>query len=110
MGMSSSSCFLAMPFCHHYQISSTGLLCFCVAIITDKRNRIPMAAQPALLGAMLTAICAGFALNSGNAMNPARDLGPRLFTYFAGYGWEVFRQAQKVFAKSFLKMPSSQLQ
>jgi glycerol uptake facilitator-like aquaporin len=60
-------------------------------MITDKRNKIPKAAQPPMFGIMLASICSGFALNTGNAMNPARDLGPRIFTFFVGYGWEVFR-------------------
>uniref|UniRef100_A0A1I8A2Q2 Aquaporin n=1 Tax=Steinernema glaseri TaxID=37863 RepID=A0A1I8A2Q2_9BILA len=28
--------------------------------------------------------------NAGTGMNPARDLAPRIFTYIAGYGIEVF--------------------
>jgi glycerol uptake facilitator-like aquaporin len=32
-----------------------------------------------------------FGLNAGYAINPARDLGPRLFTAVAGWGFEVFR-------------------
>jgi glycerol uptake facilitator-like aquaporin len=39
---------------------------------------------------MLAMICMGFGLNAGNAMNPARDFGPRLFSAFAGYGQGVF--------------------
>uniref|UniRef100_A0A915LHJ0 Aquaporin n=3 Tax=Meloidogyne incognita group TaxID=654580 RepID=A0A915LHJ0_MELJA len=72
------------------QIFSTAMLCFSLGIITDERNEIPIAAQPPLMGVMLAMLCMGFGLNSGNAMNPARDFGPRLFTLIAGYGWEVF--------------------
>jgi glycerol uptake facilitator-like aquaporin len=32
-----------------------------------------------------------FGFNAGYAINPARDLGPRLFTAVAGWGGEVFR-------------------
>ncbi|HEY7506145.1 MAG TPA: aquaporin, partial [Nitrososphaera sp.] len=34
-------------------------------------------------------MCFGF--NAGYAINPARDLGPRLFTFVGGWGAEVFR-------------------
>ncbi|MEQ1843616.1 MAG: aquaporin, partial [Verrucomicrobiales bacterium] len=32
-----------------------------------------------------------FGFNSGYAINPARDLAPRIFTAIAGWGPEVFR-------------------
>ncbi|KAI3412002.1 hypothetical protein GPALN_002056 [Globodera pallida] len=72
------------------QTSCTAVLCFIIGIITDKHNRIPTVAQPVMMGMMLTVICMAFGMNAGNAMNPARDFGPRLFTFMAGYGWEVF--------------------
>jgi aquaglyceroporin related protein len=72
------------------QICCTAIMCVIVASITDPRNNVPKWAQPAMIGVMLTTLCLGFGLNAGNGMNPARDLGPRIFTFFVGYGWEVF--------------------
>lgn len=66
-------------------------LVICVGIICDERNKIPKMAQPTLLGFMLMLIQFSIAWNASNAMNPARDLGPRLMTFAVGYGWDVFR-------------------
>jgi glycerol uptake facilitator-like aquaporin len=67
------------------------MLCITIGVITDKRNQIPIWIQPTLIGLGLMLIGMAWGLNAGYAVNPARDLGPRLFTLCAGYGWEVFR-------------------
>ena len=57
----------------------------------DRRNAAPAAGGPVLVGALVAAIGMSFGFNAGYAINPARDLGPRLFTALAGWGGEVFR-------------------
>ena len=45
---------------------------------------------PVLVGGIVVAIGVSFGFNAGYAINPARDLGPRLFTAVAGWGGGVF--------------------
>lgn len=74
------------------QIVGTALLVMCVFAVTDQRNSAPVAyLTPVLVGATVLAIGIAFGFNCGYAINPARDFGPRLFTYFAGWGNDVFR-------------------
>lgn len=74
------------------QIVGTALLMICIFALTDARNRAPVAyLTPVLVGAIVLAIGIAFGHNAGYAINPARDLGPRLFTFLAGWGSEVFR-------------------
>jgi len=73
------------------QILGTGLLLFCVRGLTDDKNgRVPAFLQPFLIGLVVLNIGIAFGLNAGYAINPARDLSPRLFTLIAGYGPETF--------------------
>lgn len=72
----------------------TGILGCCVAAISDKRNNIPAHLHPLLGGFVVAMIGMCFGMNCGYPINPGRDLGPRIFTLIAGYGWEVFRLAQ----------------
>ena len=74
------------------QIVGTALLLMLICAITDARNN-PLGAHlaPILIGLVVVAIGMCFGFNSGYAINPARDIGPRLFTFAAGWGGEVFR-------------------
>jgi len=74
------------------QIVGTGLLLLVLFGFADSRNVAPEPKfAPVLVGLLVTVIGMTFGFNAGYAINPARDLGPRLFTFVAGWGSEVFR-------------------
>lgn len=73
------------------QVVGTALLVGVILGITDSRNApAPNGLVPVVVGLLVVAIGAAFGFNSGYAINPARDFGPRLFTAFAGWGNAVF--------------------
>ena len=73
------------------QIVGTGLLLFCIRAITDEYNmKVPSHMVPIAVGFVVLNIGICFGYNCGYAINPARDLGPRLLTAVVGYGAEVF--------------------
>jgi MIP family channel proteins len=73
------------------QVVGTALLMLIIFAISDPRNMaLPSAFGPIVVGAAVLLIGMTYGLNSGYAINPARDLGPRLFTYWAGWGDQVF--------------------
>lgn len=72
----------------------TALLMGAILGMTDRRNSpVPVGLTPIAVGLVVMAIGASFGFNTGYAINPARDLGPRLFTAMAGWGGEVFTAA-----------------
>ena len=74
------------------QIVGTALLVAVIFGISDSRNSpAPAGLAPVVVGLLVVLIGATFGFNSGYAINPARDFGPRLFTFVAGWGAEVFR-------------------
>ena len=74
------------------QVVGTALLVGVIFGISDSRNSPPPASlAPVLVGLLVLLIGATFGFNSGYAINPARDFGPRVFTAVAGWGNEVFR-------------------
>jgi MIP family channel proteins len=73
------------------QVVGTALLVGVILAITDSRNSAPPAGTtPIVVGLLVVLIGATFGFNAGYAINPARDFGPRLFTFIAGWGGEVF--------------------
>ncbi|MER6800653.1 MULTISPECIES: MIP/aquaporin family protein [Streptomyces] len=69
------------------QIVGTGILLLLVCALIDTRNTAPMSnLHPFLIGLVVVAIGLTFGTNAGYAINPARDFGPRLFTFFEGWG------------------------
>ncbi|CAF3703025.1 unnamed protein product [Adineta steineri] len=73
------------------QIVSTGLLLiFIVAVEQDFNRMISEVNKPFALALIVMGINCAFSINAAAALNPARDLGPRLFSAFV-YGWnDVF--------------------
>ena len=68
------------------QVIGTGLLVLLVLAITDEFNAPPGAnLTPLMIGLVVVAIGISFGGMHGYAINPARDLGPRLFTVVAGF-------------------------
>ncbi|CAF2343293.1 unnamed protein product [Rotaria sp. Silwood2] len=72
-------------------IGTAVLMIFIMALGNDFNHMISEVAKPFAFTLIIFAITSAFARNSGAAVNPARDFGPRLFAAFI-YGWkEVFQ-------------------
>lgn len=68
------------------QVLGTAILLFLVLAITDERNQAPLGNLiPVIVGLIVVAIGMSFGALHGYAINPARDLGPRLMTVVAGF-------------------------
>ncbi|XP_065587263.1 aquaporin-10 [Cyrtonyx montezumae] len=73
------------------QVLGTAVLMVGILAITDTRNHaVPRGLEPVAVALLVLAIEVSMGFNCGSPMNPARDLGPRLFTLAAGWGTEVF--------------------
>jgi glycerol uptake facilitator protein len=69
------------------QIVGTAFLLMFIMALTDERNQPPrMNLAPLLVGLVVAAIGMSFGANAGYAINPARDFGPRVFAWLAGWG------------------------
>jgi len=69
------------------QVVGTAFLVGFVLAVVDEFNQ-PVRANlaPLIVGFIVVAIGISFGANAGYAINPARDLGPRLFAWAAGWG------------------------
>lgn len=80
------------------QITGTAILLLVIMAIGDTRNLAPSAnIGPLMVGLLVVVLGMCFGMNAGYAINPARDFGPRIFTFLAGWGSEVFRAGNNWF-------------
>jgi glycerol uptake facilitator protein len=72
------------------QFLGTALLVGCIFALIDARNQ-PVQANlnPCIIGLIVVAIGFSFGLNTGYAINPARDFGPRLLVTVVGGGFNA---------------------
>ncbi|MDG6106345.1 aquaporin family protein [Dactylosporangium aurantiacum] len=69
------------------QILGTAILLFLLLAITDATGTPPATGlAPFVVGLLVVAIGLAWGTNAGYAINPARDLGPRLASFLTGYG------------------------
>ena len=80
------------------QVFGTAMLLLCLMALSDQKNK-PAAAvsEPVIVGLLVLLIGISLGSNSGYAINPTRDIGPRVFTAIAGWGGDVFRYKGRMF-------------
>ncbi|KAK7525580.1 putative MIP transporter [Phyllosticta citriasiana] len=70
----------------------TAILTIAILALGDDTNAPPGAGMSALImGLVITVECMAFSNNTGCAMNPSRDFGPRLALLALGYGPNLFQ-------------------
>ncbi|NXD83372.1 AQP7 protein, partial [Halcyon senegalensis] len=73
------------------EFMATMMLLLGILVIHDEKNNGALKGTQALLtGILVLGIGMGMGLNTGYAINPSRDLPPRIFTAIAGWGMDVF--------------------
>jgi glycerol uptake facilitator protein len=69
----------------------TAILMGVIMALTDDNNGLPRGPlAPLLIGLLIAVIGSAMGPLTGFAMNPARDFGPKLMTFFAGWGEMAF--------------------
>jgi glycerol uptake facilitator protein len=67
-------------------VGTAFLLIFVVALIDLRNTAVGSNLAPLAIGLAVAAIGMSYGPNAGYAINPARDFGPRLFAWVAGWG------------------------
>ena len=68
----------------------TAVLMFAILALGDENNGASRGAMnPLLIGILIAVIGGSLGPLTGFAMNPARDFGPKLFAYFAGWDFAL---------------------
>ena len=68
----------------------TAVLMFAILALGDENNGAPRdTMNPLLIGILIAVIGSSLSPLTGFAMNPARDFGPKLFAYFAGWDYAL---------------------
>jgi glycerol uptake facilitator protein len=69
------------------QIIGTAILLFLILAVTNMRATPPLSNMaPLIIGLIVVGIGMAWGTAAGYAINPARDLGPRLASFLTGYG------------------------
>lgn len=75
----------------------TAVLMSLIMSLTDDGNGIPRGPlAPLLIGLVVALLGASMGPLTGFALNPARDFGPKLFAYTAGWGTVAFTGAREI--------------
>lgn len=73
------------------EVVITAVLMALILALTDDGNGVPRGAMaPLLIGLLVAVIGGATGPLTGFAMNPARDFGPKVFAFLAGWGEIAF--------------------
>ncbi|OMJ17150.1 Aquaporin-9 [Smittium culicis] len=81
----------------YQEFLATCALLFVLQGISDKKMYPAKNLQPIVVGMLVFVISATTGILGSSNLNPARDLGPRIFTAIAGWGSEPFTVANHYF-------------
>ena len=77
---------VGLPTAFATELVATALLVFVICALITPANNPPLAnLTPLLIGWLVVAVGMSWGANSGYAINPARDLGPRMVSLLTGY-------------------------